>query len=474
MSKNKKPLPLLENVEIHGISSEGKGVARVNDIIVFVPFVAPGDVVNVQVTRRKHRYMEGTAVSFVKYSDKRTTPRCKYFGICGGCKFQEIKYSEQLAWKQQIVDDALKRIGHLTYPALSPIIGCEKTTEYRSKLEFGFSEKRWLTREEIAKQKVYANKNAVGFHVPGAFDKIIDIDECLLMDGWQNDVRNDIRSFAYENGITFFNIREKQGCLRNLMLRKTTLGETMILLQFHYTNDAEENMAKSLLRHLTDKFPDTTSIVYVNNLKLNDTFGDQEVNVWYGREYIMEEMRGLKFKIGPKSFFQTNTPQAINLYDVVRRFAALTGSETVYDLYTGTGSIAIYVAAQGSKVSGIEYVSEAIDDARENAALNNIGNTEFIAGDMKDVLTADFIEAHGRPDIVIADPPRAGMHKDVIDTILNVKPRRIVYVSCNPATQARDLALLCEEYHIAAVQPVDMFPMTQHIENVCLLEYGKQ
>ena len=240
------------------------------------------------------------------------------------------------------------------------------------------------------------------------------------------------------------------------------------------TNDAEENMAKSLLRHLTDKFPDTTSIVYVNNLKLNDTFGDQEVNVWYGREYIMEEMRGLKFKIGPKSFFQTNTPQAINLYDVVRRFAALTGSETVYDLYTGTGSIAIYVAAQCSKVIGIEYVSEAIDDARENAALNNIGNTEFIAGDMKDVLTADFIEAHGRPDVVIADPPRAGMHKDVIDTILNVKPRRIVYVSCNPATQARDLALLCEEYHIAAVQPVDMFPMTQHIENVCLLEYGKQ
>ncbi len=470
MSRKNKPLPLYTNVEITAIAAEGRAIARVEDIVVFVPFVVPGDIVDIQVTRKKNKYCEGVAVAFHKKSEVRDEPFCKYFGVCGGCRWQNLKYEEQLKWKQQTVCDALRRIGKVELPEFSPIIGSDNTREFRNKLEFGFSNKRWLTKEEIAQDVVYENMNAVGFHVPGAFDKIIDIEFCGLMDNWQNEVRNEIRRYAFEHNLSFFNIRQHEGLLRNLMLRKTTTGETMILQQFHYTEASEEKQAMDLLEHLAEKFPDTTSLLYVNNLKLNDTIGDLDILTYKGRDFIYEKMRDLKFKIGPKSFFQTNTLQAIKLYDTAVKFAALTGNETVYDLYTGTGTIANYVASTAKNVVGIEYVPEAIEDAKVNAELNDIKNTEFFAGDMRDVLTPEFVAAKGTPDVIITDPPRAGMHKDVIDTIIGASPKRIVYVSCNPATQARDLQLLDEYYKVTAVQPVDMFPQTQHVENVCLLE----
>ena len=470
MSRKNKPLPLYTNVEITAIAAEGRAIARVEDLVVFVPFVVPGDIVDIQVTRKKNKYCEGVAVAFHKKSEVRDEPFCKYFGVCGGCRWQNLKYEEQLKWKQQTVCDALRRIGKVELPEFSPIIGSDNTREFRNKLEFGFSNKRWLTKEEIALDVVYENMNAVGFHVPGAFDKIIDIEFCGLMDNWQNEVRNEIRRYAFEHNLSFFNIRQHEGLLRNLMLRKTTTGETMILQQFHYTEASEEKQALDLLEHLAEKFPDTTSLLYVNNLKLNDTIGDLDILTYKGRDFIYEKMRDLKFKIGPKSFFQTNTLQAIKLYDTAVKFAALTGNETVYDLYTGTGTIANYVASTAKNVVGIEYVPEAIEDAKVNAELNDIKNTEFFAGDMRDVLTPEFVAAKGTPDVIITDPPRAGMHKDVIDTIIGASPKRIVYVSCNPATQARDLQLLDEYYKVTAVQPVDMFPQTQHVENVCLLE----
>lgn len=470
MSRKNKPLPLYTNVEITAIAAEGRAIARVEDLVVFVPFVVPGDIVDIQVTRKKNKYCEGVAVAFHKKSEVRDEPFCKYFGVCGGCRWQNLKYEEQLKWKQQTVCDALRRIGKVELPEFSPIIGSDNTREFRNKLEFGFSNKRWLTKEEIAQDVVYENMNAVGFHVPGAFDKIIDIEFCGLMDNWQNEVRNEIRRYAFERNLSFFNIRQHEGLLRNLMLRKTTTGETMILQQFHYTEASEEKQAMDLLEHLAEKFPDTTSLLYVNNLKLNDTIGDLDILTYKGRDFIYEKMRDLKFKIGPKSFFQTNTLQAIKLYDTAVKFAALTGNETVYDLYTGTGTIANYVASTAKNVVGIEYVPEAIEDAKVNAELNDIKNTEFFAGDMRDVLTPEFVAAKGTPDVIITDPPRAGMHKDVIDTIIGASPKRIVYVSCNPATQARDLQLLDEYYKVTAVQPVDMFPQTQHVENVCLLE----
>lgn len=470
MSRKNKPLPLYTNVEITAIAAEGRAIARVDDLVVFVPFVVPGDVVDIQVTRKKNKYCEGVTVAFHKKSEVRDEPFCKYFGVCGGCRWQNLKYEEQLKWKQQTVCDALRRIGKVELPEFSPIIGSDNTREFRNKLEFGFSNKRWLTKEEIAQDVVYENMNAVGFHVPGAFDKIIDIEDCGLMDNWQNEVRNEIRRYAFEHNLSFFNIRQHEGLLRNLMLRKTTTGETMILQQFHYTDASEEKQAMDLLEHLAEKFPNTTSLLYVNNLKLNDTIGDLDILTYKGRDFIYENMRDLKFKIGPKSFFQTNTLQAIKLYDTAVKFASLTGNETVYDLYTGTGTIANYVASTAKNVVGIEYVPEAIEDAKVNAELNNIKNTEFFAGDMREVLTPEFVAAKGTPDVIITDPPRAGMHKDVIDTIIGASPKRIVYVSCNPATQARDLQLLDEHYKVTAVQPVDMFPQTQHVENVCLLE----
>lgn len=469
MGKRNKPLPVLENVEITGIAAEGRAVARVNDMVVFVPYVVPGDVADIQVTRKKNKYCEGMAVKFHHYSADRVDPFCKYFGICGGCRWQNLAYGEQLKWKQQIVEDALQRIAKVPLPQIRPILSCKSTREYRNKLEFGFSCKRWLTREEIASGVKYDNMNAVGFHVPGAFDKIIDIDECLLMSSIQNDLRNDIRRYALENGLTFFDIRRQEGLLRNIMVRNSSLNETMLLVQFHFCTPTDEAAAMALMEHLKQTFPTLTSLLYVNNLKCNDTFGDLDIHTYYGRNCIYEEMEGLRFKIGPKSFFQTNTAQALELYRVARDFANLSGGELVYDLYTGTGTIANFVARRCRKVIGIEYVPEAIEDAKTNAALNGIDNTMFLSGDMRDILTAAFIQEHGTPDVIITDPPRAGMHKDVIATILSTGAKRIVYVSCNPATQARDLALLDAKYRVEAVQPVDMFPQTQHVENVCLL-----
>ena len=469
MSRKKKPLPLFENVAVTGIAAEGRAIARVDDLVIFVPFVVPGDVVDIQVTRKKNKYCEGEAVNIHRHSEDRTEPFCKYFGVCGGCRWQNLIYDKQLAWKQQIVKDALQRIGKVELPEFLPIIGSGKTNEYRNKLEFGFSNKRWLTKEEISRDVTYDNMNAVGFHVPGAFDKIIDIDDCKLMDDIQNRLRNDIREYAFKNGLSFFDIRKQEGLLRNLMIRKCDTGETMLLVQFHYEKSEEEAKAMALLTHLQQTFPELTSLVYVNNLKCNDTFGDLEVKTFCGRDYIYEQMEDLRFKIGAKSFFQTNTSQALKLYNVVRDFAALTGEEFVYDLYTGTGTIANFVARRARKVIGIEYVPEAIEDAKVNAELNSIENTLFLAGDMREILTPEFITEHGAPDVIITDPPRAGMHKDVIDTIIKTKAKKIVYVSCNPATQARDLALLDEMYKVEAIQPVDMFPQTQHVENVCLL-----
>lgn len=469
MSRKNKPLPIFENVAITGIAAEGRAVARVGEMVVFVPYVVPGDVADIQVTRKKNKYCEGIAVKFHEYSSDRTEPFCKYFGICGGCRWQNLDYREQLKWKQKIVEDALQRIAKVDLPPILPIIGSNATKEYRNKLEFGFSNKRWLTKEEIAANVTYDNMNAVGFHVPGAFDKIIDIDECLLMDNIQNELRNDIRRYATDNGLSFFDIRKQEGLLRNIMVRNSTIGETMLLVQFHYTSQTEENKAVALMEHLKREFPGLTSLLYVNNLKCNDTFGDLEVKTYSGRDCIYEEMEGLRFKIGPKSFFQTNTPQAQKLYSVARDFAHLTGNELVYDLYTGTGTIANFVARRSRKVIGIEYVPEAIEDAKVNAEINNITNTVFLAGDMRDILTQEFVNDNGTPDVIITDPPRAGMHKDVINTIIGTKAKRIVYVSCNPATQARDISLLDPIYKVEAIQPVDMFPQTQHVENVCLL-----
>lgn len=468
MNREKKSLPVYENVEITAIAAEGRAVARAGDLVVFVPYAAPGDVIDIQVTRRKNRYCEGAAVKFHKYGESREKPFCRHFGVCGGCRWQHLRYGEQLKWKQRIAEDALRRIAKAELPPPMPIIGSGCTREYRNKLEFGFSNKRWLTKEEIASGKVCGSMNAVGFHVPGAFDKVTDIAECFLMDNVQNELRNSIRLYAQQNGLTFFDIRRQKGLLRNMMVRNSTLGETMLLVQFHYEDPEEEAQAMSLMEHLKNSFPGLASLLFVNNLKRNDTFGDLEVSTYSGRGCIYEELEGLRFKISPKSFFQTNTRQALKLYGAAKELAGLSGGETVYDLYTGTGAIASFVARHCRKVTGIEYVPEAVEDAKVNARLNNIGNAEFLAGDMREILPA-LVKESRAPDVIITDPPRAGMHKDVITAILGARARRIVYVSCNPATQARDIASLNPVYRVAAIQPVDMFPHTQHVENVCLL-----
>jgi 23S rRNA (uracil1939-C5)-methyltransferase len=466
----KKQLPLLEQVEITAVAAEGKALARVNDQVVFVPYVVPGDIVDLQVTRKKHSFMEAVAVKIHQFSPLRDKPFCKHYGVCGGCKWQCLKYEEQLRAKQMQVEDNLRRIGKIELPQISPILGSALTRGYRNKLEFGFSDKRWLTQEEVEADVKYDQMNALGFHITGAFDKILDIDECHLMDDVNDRIRNEIRRYAIQHGLTFYNLRANTGLLRSLMLRNSNTGELMLLVQFRIENETEHQQAMDLMGHVADTFPEITSLLYVDNHKCNDTFGDQVVEVFKGNDHIFEEMEDLRFKVGPKSFYQTNTEQALVLYQVARDFAALTGDEVVYDLYTGTGTIANFVARKARKVIGVEYVPEAIEDAKVNAAINGIDNTEFFAGDMKDVLNADFIETHGRPDVIITDPPRAGMHSDVVNTILAAAPRRIVYVSCNPATQARDLQLLDVDYKVVRVQPVDMFPHTQHVENVVLLE----
>lgn len=467
MAKNKKPHPILEKITITDIAAEGKAIAKVNDIVVFVPFVVPGDVVDLQVTRKKSHFMEARAIHFHSYAENRTKAVCEHYGICGGCKWQILPYSEQIRYKQKQVVDNLTRIGKIELPEILPIFGSEKTEFYRNKLEYTFSNKRWRTNEEIAEGKVFETMNAVGFHIPGQFDKVLDINKCWLQTEDSNEIRNEVRRYALEHDLTFFDLRNQEGFLRTLMIRTTSTGELMVILVFFHEDKDVQN---ALLQHIADKFPQITSLLYIINSKANDTITDQEVLVFKGNECIYEEMEGLKFKIGPKSFYQTNSGQAYELYKITRKFAQLTGNELVYDLYTGTGTIANFVAHQARQVIGIEYVPEAIEDAFVNSELNNINNTLFYAGDMKDILNAAFIEKHGKPEVIITDPPRAGMHEDVINAILFAEPQRIVYVSCNPATQARDLSLLDRNYKVVAVQPVDMFPHTHHVENVVLLE----
>ena len=444
-------------------------MARVNELVVFVPFAVPGDVVDLQVRRKKHSYCEAEIIRFIKYSERRVKPFCQHFGICGGCKWQNIPYDEQLRMKQKQVYDQLTRIGKVNLPEFNQILGSVKTQGYRNKLEFGCSNRRWLTQEEIASGSDFTQMNAVGFHITGAFDKILPIEKCWLMDDLQNKIRNAIRDYAYEHDMIFYDIRKQCGLLRDIMVRNSDTGEWMVLIQFHYEKDEDEVIAKNLLQHIADSFPEITSLLYVNNQKGNDTFNDLNIEVFKGNDYIYETMDGLTFKVGAKSFYQTNTKQAYHLYSVVRDFANLTGNELVYDLYTGTGTIANFVSRYAKRVIGIEYVPEAIEDAKINSEINNISNTLFFAGDMKDILTESFISENGTPDIIITDPPRAGMHPDVVQTIIKTAPKRIVYVSCNPATQARDLSLLDNLYEVVAVQPVDMFPHTPHVENVVLL-----
>ena len=470
MARKKKELPLLEKVAITGVAAEGKALARVNDLVVFVPYVVPGDVVDLQVRRKKHSYAEAEAVKFYEYSAERAKPFCKHYGVCGGCKWQCLAYAHQLKYKQQQVYDALTRIGKVELPEIMPILGSEQICEYRNKLEFTFSNKRWLTWEEVAQNVQYDNMDALGFHIPGAFDKVLDIEECWLMTGLNNRLRNGIRDFAHRENIPFYDLRSHSGVLRSMMIRTSTTGEVMLLLQARVECDNDMVQLEKVLQYIADAFPEVTSLLYVVNNKCNDTFGDLEVVTYKGTDVIYEEMEGLRFKVGPKSFYQTNSKQAYNLYKVAREFASLTGDEVVYDLYTGTGTIANFVASKAKKVIGIEYVEDAIIDARVNAELNGFDNLAFFAGDMKDILTRDFINEHGRPDVIITDPPRAGMHEDVVSTILFAAPKRIVYVSCNPATQARDLQLLDADYKVVAVRPVDMFPHTHHVENVVLLE----
>lgn len=470
MSRKKKPFPILENVTITDVAAEGKSMARVNDLVVFVPFTVPGDIVDLQIKKKKHNYCEAEVARFVEYSQLRAKPMCEHFGVCGGCKWQNLPYEEQLRFKQKQVFDQLSRIGKVELPEFRPILGSAQTSEYRNKLEFGCSNKRWLTKEQIASGFKYDNMNGIGFHITGAFDKILPIEKCWLMDDTHNKIRNEIRDYAFATGMSFFDLRAQKGLLRDIIIRNSNSGEWMVIVQFHYDEPGDEERALALLKHIGDAFPQITSLLYVNNQKCNDTIGDQEVIVYKGEDHIIEKMGDLRFKVGPKSFYQTNTEQAYHLYCVARDFASLTGNELVYDLYTGTGTIANFVAGRARQVIGIEYVPEAIEDAKVNSGLNGISNTLFYAGDMKDILTDDFISAHGKPDVIITDPPRAGMHQDVVNTILNAAPDRIVYVSCNPATQARDLGLLDTSYKVAAVQPVDMFPHTPHVENVVLLK----
>ena len=477
MARNKKPLPLLEGVVIEAVAAEGKSLFHWNDLVVFVPFCVPGDVCDIQIRRKKHSFAEGEVVRVIEYSKVRAIPFCQHFGVCGGCKWQNLPYEEQLKFKQQQVFDQLTRIGKIELPEFRPILGSVKTQEYRNKLDFGCANKRWLTSEQLKDEKLVKDMPAIGFHITGAFDKILPIEKCWLMDDLHNQIRNEALEYAKANNLSFFDLRQQVGLIRDIIIRNSASGEWMVIFQFHYDETGGEQEAMGLLQHIADKFPQITSLMYLDNQKCNDTIGDQEIQVFKGEDHIFELMEDLKFKVGPKSFYQTNTEQAYHLYSVAREFAfgnlsPLTShpSPLVYDLYTGTGTIANFVARRASKVIGIEYVPEAIENAKINSQINHIDNTLFYAGDMKDILTDDFIAEHGRPDVIITDPPRAGMHPDVVKTILRAAPQRIVYVSCNPATQARDLHDMDEEYRVVAVQPVDMFPHTPHVENVVLLE----
>lgn len=462
---SRRSLPIYRDIMIEGVAAEGKAITRIEDIVVFVPYCVPGDVVDLQVTKKKHSFMEARVIEYKSYAPQRCQPVCKHYGTCGGCKWQILPYSEQLRYKQQQVVDNLTRIGKVQLPEIRPIMGSEKVYHYRNKLEFTFADHQWLTTEEMKAGVPF--QPGLGFHMPNCFDKVMQVDECHLMDPLNDAIRNGVYRFAVEHGMTFYNEHSHSGQLRNLMIRNNEQGEYMVVVVFgeQLTKEGE-----GLLQYLRDEFKQIISLQYVINEKFNDTIGDLEVHVFYGQEAIIEQMEGLRFKVGPKSFYQTNTEQAYELYKVVREFAGLTGKELVFDLYTGTGTIANFVAKKAKQVIGIEYVPEAIEDAKLNAAFNGLTNTLFFAGDMKDILTQAFVNEYGKPDVIITDPPRAGMHEDVINTILFAAPERIVYVSCNPATQARDLNLLDGAYEVVAVQPVDMFPHTQHVENVVLLK----
>lgn len=466
MNRKKAKYPHIENLEITTLAAEGKAMGRYNDVVVFVPLTVPGDVVNVQIRSKRRRFMEGYVTEYVKKSPVRTEPVCEHFGVCGGCKWQNLPYEEQLRFKTEQVTDQLTRIGKIKLPEIAPAMPSEKTTFYRNKLEFTFAHRRWYTPEEIAQEGEIEQEPALGFHIPGMFDKVLDIHKCWLQDSPSNEIRLETRRFCIENGYEFYNTREHTGLMRNMIVRTHTTGEVMVIVAF--AKDDQERI-RALLDHLKATFPQITSLIYVVNTKLNDSLGDQQMICYAGRDHVFEQMEGLRFKIGPKSFYQTNSEQAYNLYKVTRDFADLKGDEIVYDLYTGTGTIANFVAARCAHVVGVEYVPEAIEDAKVNSEINGISNTSFYAGDMKDVLSDDFIARNGRPDVVILDPPRAGIHEDVAQTILRAAPERIVYVSCNPATQARDLTLLDEMYEVVKVQPVDMFPHTHHVENVVKL-----
>ena len=466
MARKKQDI-ILENVTIEGVAAEGKAIARIDGTVLFVPFAVPGDIVDIKVTKKKKSYMEGYILRMVKPSADRLEPFCRHFGVCGGCKWQPLPYPMQLQAKQQQVYDQLVRIGHLDVPEISPIVPSDKTQYYRNKLEFTFSQRRWIFEDEDPLTLNEQEKYGLGFHVGRFFDKVLDVEHCYLQPSPSNEIRLFIKDYALKNGLTFFNIREHSGFLRNMFIRTTEHGNVMLIICFYHE---DEQARTSLLDAVSEAFPQISSLYYVINGKPNDSIADQECILYKGEDAIYEQMEGLRFKIGPKSFYQTNTEQAYKLYSIAREFAALTGSEVVYDLYTGTGTIAQFVSRQAAKVIGIEYVPEAIEDARINAANNGISNCEFYAGDMKDILTDSFVLEHGHPDVIILDPPRAGIHPDVAQVILNAAPERMVYVSCNPASQARDLEILCKDYEITAVRPVDMFPHTHHVENVVALK----
>ncbi len=465
--KKRREKPLLQEVEITAAGAEGKAVGRVDDKVVFVPFAAPGDIVDVQVTKKKRSYMEGKVTKFHKKSDLRIEPECEHFTVCGGCKWQHLPYAEQTKFKQKQVEDNLSRIGHIDVSEISPIIGAEKEYYYRNKLEYTFSNLAWLT--DFSKEMDFADRdmNALGFHIPGMFDRVLDINHCHLQAEPSNKIRLAVKSYATEHNLSFFDIRNQNGFLRNLIVRTASTGEIMIIMVFYY-EDIEAR--EGLLTHLKNTFPEITSLMYIINEKKNDSITDQEVILFDGKDFMYEQMEDLKFKVGPKSFYQTNNEQAYKLYKITRDFANLSGDELVYDLYTGTGTIANFVAKQAKKVIGIEYVPEAIEDAKINSDLNKIANTDYFAGDMVKVLDDLFIDTHGKPDVIITDPPRAGMHPKVVELLNRIEAKRIVYVSCNPATQARDVEILMQKYDVKKIQPVDMFPQTHHVENVILLE----
>ena len=456
---------LVADVQIIDIAEEGKGVAKHDELVLFVEQAVPGDVADVELFRKKKNFAEARLVKLKEPSKYRVDPFCPHFGICGGCKWQHMDYQAQLQFKQQSVDNALRRLGKVDTSAIEPILASAETEYYRNKLEFTFSNKRWLT--SVDEEMKPEDLNALGFHVPGRFDKILDIDHCFLQQDPSNAIRNAVRDFAVEQGISFYDLRAHEGALRNLIIRTSSTGEVMLIVVFAYP---EEGQVDALMQYIAGQFPTLASLLYIVNQKRNDTIFDQDIHTFSGRDFIYEEMEGLQFKVGPKSFYQTNSAQAYELYKITRDFAGLKGDELVYDLYTGAGTIANFVARSAKEVVGVEYVPSAIEDAKINSQLNGIENTKFYAGDMKDVLTADFVREHGKPDLIITDPPRAGMHGDVVNRILEIEASKVVYVSCNAATQARDLALLQEKYRVVRIKPVDMFPHTQHVENVVLLE----